>query len=211
MSNPLVIIGAGGFAREVAWLASRTGSYEVVAFVEDSPRDALHGVPVMNFTDAAQRHPGVRTVTAVGSPTVRKLLRERALALGFTEATLIDPDARIGHRVHLGPGAVICAGVVMTVDAQIGAAAQVNLNATVGHDASWGDYVTVSPGVNLSGWVAIDEGGFLGTGAQVIEGRPDAHLTIGAWSTVAAGACVIRDVAPGTLVAGVPAQAKVRS
>ncbi|HEU67991.1 MAG TPA: sugar acetyltransferase, partial [Candidatus Acetothermia bacterium] len=41
----------------------------------------------------------------------------------------------------------------------------------------------------------------VGVGASVIPG-----VRIGAWSVVGAGAAVIRDVAPGSTVAGVPAR-----
>lgn len=209
MTRPLIIVGSAGMARDAAWLADRTGIWELVAFVEDSPRaPLLNDVPVLTFEAAVKRHPQAQVVTAVGSPAVRKMLRERALEMGFAEATLVDPDARIAHRVVLGPGSVVCAGATISVDSQIGAAALVNMNSTVGHDALWDDYVTVSPGVNIAGWVAVGEGAFMGIGSQIIEGKDGAPLVIGAWSTVAGGACVIRAVEARTMVAGVPARPK---
>ena len=209
MKKPLVIVGAGGFAREVAWLAGRTGEWDLLAFVEDSPHCALlNGTPVLTFDNAHSLHPGTNAVIAVGSTSGRKLLRERCLSLGFVDATLIDPSAIIGDRVQIGPGSVICAGVTITVDCHIGAAAHINLHSTLGHNVRFEEYVTVSPGANVSGWVTVKRGAFLGTGCQIIDGKADDRLVVGEWATIAGGACVIRNVEDGALVAGVPAVRK---
>ncbi len=55
----------------------------------------------------------------------------------------------------------------------------------------------------FSGNIRIGDGARLGLNSTVIE-----HLTLGEYCYVAAGAAVIRDVAPGDLVAGVPAVVK---
>ena len=77
-----------------------------------------------------------------------------------------------------------------------------NLDSTVGHDAVIEDYVTVSPGVHVSGNVTLKEGSFIGTGANLIEGK-----TVGAWSVVGAGSAVISDIAPNVTAVGIPAKA----
>jgi sugar O-acyltransferase (sialic acid O-acetyltransferase NeuD family) len=204
--RPLIVFGAGGLAREVAWLASRTEVWEVAAFVEDEPdQPTLFSIPVVPFADAQTRFSEMSFITAVGLTTGRRVVRERALSLGFREATLIDPEARIGSRTEIGSGSIVCAGVTVTVDVVVGEAAIVNLHATIGHDAIVESYVTVSPGANVSGWVTIRNGAYLGTGCQVIDGTSSKRLVVGEWSTVAGGACVTKDVAPFTMVAGVPA------
>lgn len=206
MKKPLLIVGAGGSAREVAWLAARTTRWNVLAFVEDTPHSpALNGIPILNFEDASDRFPETKVVVAVGSTKGRKLLRERCKSLGFRDATLIDPSAIVGDRVDIGPGSVICAGAIVTVDCRIGEAVQINVRSTISHNDDLGDYVTVSPGVNIAGWVTVKPGAFLGVGSRIIDGKPDNRLVIGEWATVAGGACVIRNVEDGAMVAGVPA------
>ena len=77
----------------------------------------------------------------------------------------------------------------------------VNTRASVDHGCQIGAFAHVAPGVALAGDVNVGEGAFIGIGAAVVPGR-----SIGAWATVGAGASVVRDVAAGTTVVGVPAR-----
>jgi acetyltransferase-like isoleucine patch superfamily enzyme len=114
----------------------------------------------------------------------------------------------MSRSVEVGPGSIVCSGSVLTTNVRVGAHVIVNLGCTVGHDAVLADFVTLAPGVHVSGNVAIGAGCSVGTGAVFINGQPGAALTIGGDSVIAAGACVTRDVEPGSLMAGVPATRK---
>ena len=76
-----------------------------------------------------------------------------------------------------------------------------NLDCTVGHDAVVEDFVTSRPASTSPGNVAIGVGCDLGTGATLIQG-----VTIGHWTTVGAGAVVVRDLPANVTAVGVPAQ-----
>ena len=78
----------------------------------------------------------------------------------------------------------------------------------VGHNVIIEEFSTLSPGVCVSGHVHIGRNVFVGTGATIINGTEDAPLIIGDGPIIAAGACVIRSVEPGALMAGVPAVRK---
>jgi acetyltransferase-like isoleucine patch superfamily enzyme len=43
-------------------------------------------------------------------------------------------------------------------------------------------------------------------GVTVNQGRDDTPRKIGAWATIGSGAVVLRDVPPGTIQVGIPAQ-----
>lgn len=81
-----------------------------------------------------------------------------------------------------------------------------NYSATISHDCTMGDWVTVSPGVNVAGYVRMGDGVFAGLGAQILPGRPDLPLVIGEGCTIAAGATVTRPLGPNLTVAGTPAR-----
>ncbi len=73
--NRIAIYGAGGFAREVAWLAESCGQ-RVLCFVDDNP--AHHGrrindIPVMSLEEAAGRFTGSGMVSAIGDKLGRKV------------------------------------------------------------------------------------------------------------------------------------------
>ena len=79
-----------------------------------------------------------------------------------------------------------------------------NVNAVVSHDCVIGDYVTLSPGVHLTGSVVVDDDVFFGTGAIVTPGR-----RIGRGAVVGAGSVVLDDVEAGARVSGAPARPMV--
>lgn len=206
-----LIFGAGGFGREVAWLISELhGTAARIAFVVDESERTLSSVssyPVMASGLIDYRTAPPITV-AVGAPRARFEIVERLSLRGARFGTLIDRSARCSSKVRIGAGTVFCAGSIATVDVNIGAHVHVNLNSTIGHDVEIDDYVTLSPGVHVSGNVIIRRFAFIGTGATIINGKPGAPITIGEGAIVAAGACVTRDVPAGAMVAGVPAVQK---
>ena len=98
-----------------------------------------------------------------------------------------------------GKGNIICAGNILTVDIQIGDFNIINLDCTIGHDAILISYVTVYPGVHISGMVTIGAESEIGTGTQIIQGtRITDQVIIGAGSTI------IRDIEEAGTYVGSP-------
>lgn len=201
------LFGAGGHGRELAWLARECFPDAFITHVVDHERylrEPLNGVPVQLITEVPS-DPGARFVAAVGDSAVRHLAAEALAARGLSAVSLIHPRAEYSPTVRIALGAVVAAGSVLTDNVGLGQHTHVNIGCTLSHDVTVGDFVTLSPGVHVAGNVNIEHDAFLGIGASVINGSSDSPLTIGAGAIVAAGACVTRDVAPGTVVAGVPA------
>ncbi len=109
--------------------------------------------------------------------------------------------AWVGNRIELGEGTIICAGDRLATELSVGDHVQLNLDCTVSHDSFLRDFVTVAPGVNISGAVTVGEGCDLGTGAAIIQG-----VSIGHWSVVGAGAVVVRDLPANVTAVGAPAK-----
>ncbi|MBP1718669.1 MAG: sugar O-acyltransferase, sialic acid O-acetyltransferase NeuD family, partial [Deltaproteobacteria bacterium] len=106
----------------------------------------------------------------------------------------------------IGDGTVICAGNILTTNITLGKQVQINLDCTIGHDVVMEDYVTLAPGVHVSGWVHLGNRVYVGTGAVIINGTEEAPIRIGDDAIIGAGACVIESVAKGLTVTGVPAK-----
>lgn len=208
MSKKVVIIGAGGFAREVqdVFEASRASGedVEVLGFIVE-PRFGVAGtlvsdLPILGGFDWLRAHAAeVAAICAVGAPEVRRRLVASARAVGARFCSVIHPAAVLTRRVHLGQGVVITAGCILTNNIRLGDHVHLNLDCTVGHDSIIEDFATISPGVHVSGNVTLAEGCSIGTGANIIEKR-----RVGEWSVVGAGTTVIGDVPPNTTVVGVP-------
>lgn len=212
MSNEICIAGAGGMGRELAWLAQqvhvRQGGPRPVAFVEQPGMTGpINGLPCLTAAEAAERFPGAAVAVGIGDPRQRERILGEVAAAGLDwRIRLIHPDIELSPWVEVGEGTVICAGSVLTTNIRLGACVQINLACTITHDVVMEDYVTLAPGVHVSGRVHIGRGAFLGTGSVVINGVEGRPLSIGAGAVVGAGACVTRDVPPGVTVVGVPAR-----
>lgn len=210
---PIAIYGAGGFAREVAWLIETINQteerYQLVGFVDDNPKlrgQFINDIPVLNLEDLLMRYPESRVVGGIGNPQTRQMLMEKVGQTGLTFETLIHPRTERSRWIEYGEGIVICAGNILTTNIKLGDHVQINLDCTIGHDVIMGDYTTLAPGVHVSGWVHFGKRAYVGTGAVIINGTSDAPLVIGDDVVIGAGACVTKSVEAGLTVVGVPAR-----
>lgn len=212
MTQDLVIIGCGGFGREVADVVDAINQAEtawnVLGFLDDNPspvdieRVEQRGLEVLgNVSSAAELLLGWHYSIGIGNGAVRETLSTMLDGLGGTPATLVHPTVTIGANSSLEPGAVACSGVAITNNVVIGRHVHINLNSTVGHDTTIRDFVTINPLVAVSGNCVLKHGATLGTHSAVLPG-----LTIGTRATVGASACVTKNVPDGVTVKGVPAR-----
>lgn len=203
----LLIVGAGGAGREVAWLAREVlGSDVALAFAVERPWFAepiVDGVPVVVLDDAPSD--ATHYVVALGDIAARRRLAAACDARGLAPATLVHPGVLRSSRVGVGAGSIVCAGTILTTNVRLGRHAYVNIGCTLSHDVVLGDFATLSPGVHLSGHVHVEDDVLIGTGANVINGTAERPIVIGRGAVVGVGACVVRPVPAGTTAKGNPA------
>lgn len=197
----LCIFGAGGFAKEVFWLA-RQCRRQPVAFIDVHPGDPYCGVKIEgeDYFDP-KKH---TAVVAVGSPKIRKKIVDQIIAKhGDVEfETLIHPTANLmSPTIVIGEGSVICANCILTCDIELGACSQLNLSTTIGHDTVAGPYFTTAPGVHVSGKVKVGERVYFGTNASTVE-----DISICDDVIIGAAACVSKDIVESGVYVGVPAK-----
>jgi sugar O-acyltransferase (sialic acid O-acetyltransferase NeuD family) len=208
---PLVIVGAGGFGRELADLIcdinAASPAFDVLGFVDDGTvrLDLLErlGVPLLGPVSTLAET-GARHVIAIAAPGARRRIDLLARAAGSPAVILRHPAATISRDAEIAEGTVIAAGARITTHVVIGRHVHVNMNCTIGHDAVLKDFVTLFAGVHLGGGVVVEEGATLGTGAVILPG-----VRVGQGAVVGAGATVVRDVEPNTTVVTAPARPTV--
>ncbi|WP_279120016.1 acetyltransferase [Fusobacterium varium] len=203
----VVIIGAGGFAREVAWLIEeinkKNEQWNILGFIDDNSENvgkSLNGYKIIGNTDYLnEMNKNIYAVIAIGNGKTRKKIVEKLKKRKF--GILIHPNVSISNSISIGEGSIICSGNILTVNISIGKHVIINLDCTIGHDAVIKNFSTFLPGTNLSGETIVEECSTLGTGSTVIQG-----IKIGKNVMVGAGAVVIRDIIDDSTAVGNPAR-----
>jgi sugar O-acyltransferase (sialic acid O-acetyltransferase NeuD family) len=212
--TPLVLIGAGGFARETVEVvrainaASPDGPvWDLLGYVDDDPElkgQRFVDTPVLGGSSELAHLGDAQLVVCPGAPEAFATKKKIVDRLGLPReryATLVHPSSIVPASCSLGEGTVLLAQCVCTVDVRIGAHVGVMPQAVFTHDDVLDDYVIITAGVRLAGTVRVREGAYIGSGAVVRERR-----TIGRGALVGMGAVVTADVPDGEVWVGNPAR-----
>jgi len=207
--NKLRIFGSSGLAREVADLAYRLGYREVFFVNLSAGTEAISGLPIIAERDLALEDKDCDYIIAIGDGTIREKISKRFPLLHYVN--LVDPAATYSSAMKSSllqtKGNILFAGARFTVNTQIGSFNLFNLNCTIAHDCIVEDFVTVSPGANVSGNVILQQGSYIGAGATILPGKfLEDKLIIGQYSIVGAGAVVTKNVGSYKIVKGIPAK-----
>ena len=205
----IIILGAGGLAREVAFVIEDINrvspTWRILGFVEaDEERvGAQVGKYSVICTEDKLLEMNVAAAIGVGNPTIIQKIAERFKdCSNISFPNLVHPNTIWDReRIAVGRGNIICAGNIFTTDIRIDSFNYFNLNCTYGHDIEIGNYCVFNPGINLSGGARIGDGCLIGTGATILQ-----YLSIRDGATVGAGAVVTKDVEAGSTVVGIPAR-----
>lgn len=202
----LIIIGAGGLGKEVAWIVERINKvnekWNLLGFIDDNINiqgTIINGYKVIGTTNDISRYKNSYFVCAIANPKIRKQIIECHNDLNY--ATIIDPSMQVSNYIDVGVGTIISLNCTLTVNIKIGNHVIINYDCTIGHDSFIGDFVTVYPSVNLSGSTCVFDCCEIGTGSQIIQGKKIEKNTI-----IGAGSVVISDIPENCTAVGVPAK-----
>jgi len=215
-SKRIAVVGAGGFARELAWLISdiahdqslqeRPETMEVAGFlVSDPTKVNVRDSDILGDFSWLEKNHVYGLAMGIGSPEVRLRLSQE-LKRRFPRIpwpVLVHPSVKYHESCQFQEGVTICAGTIATVNVTIGEFALVNLSCTIGHEATIGAGSVVNPITAISGGVTIGKGVLVGTHVAILQ-----YISIGDHAVIGSGAMVNKDVAPNTTVMGVPAKPK---
>lgn len=205
----IVIFGAGGFGREVQWLIERLNErsleWNILGYIDDRVEigTEVDGYSVLGGIEwLLECEISLAVACAVGNSEIRKgIIDKISENENVFFPNLIDPSVLMSVRVNMGVGNLICAGTILTVDIEFGDFNIINLDCTIGHDASLASFVVIYPSVNISGNVEIGEGCEIGTGTQILQGKVVADGVI-----IGAGSVVTKDIMESGTYVGVPAR-----
>lgn len=210
MNTRVVGLGAGGHAKVVIEILRMSEGVELVGLLDaaaDAQQKTVSGIPVLGadamlpqLFEGGVRHFFVG-VAGARNTGPRRRVYEFATGLGMQAVHAIHPRAMVSDSARYGSGVTIMAGAIINADALLGDDVIVNSGAIVEHDCRIGDHVHIATGGRLTGGVQVGAGAHIGAGAIVRQ-----LIKIGEGAVIAAGAVVVSEVAPHTVVAGVPAR-----
>jgi UDP-perosamine 4-acetyltransferase len=196
-----------GHAKVLADLLADIPGFTAIGLVDDFPENRerrLRGLAILGGGDALSelRARGVDGVMlGFGEASGRLEAIERVRAAGLELPLLVHGSAVVSASAVVGAGCQILAGAHVGADARLADGVLINTHVVVEHDARLGAGSVVAPGVVLAGRASVGAAASIGAGATIL---PD--VVIGEYAVVAAGAVVTRDVAPNSVVVGVPAR-----
>lgn len=196
----VIIIGGGGFAKQVIDVFELTG-VTVLGFLDDDQKKThLLSYPRLGGLD--HRHPQAYYFCGIGNLEVReRIFREfPGPWLNCIHPTaIISKHSTMGLGNYLGPGACLMPG------GAIGNNNILDPHAVISHDSYIADHNHLAAQSCLLGGVQIGSGNLIGTGAVVLP-----KLTLGEKNTIGAGAVVTKSIEDRETLVGVPAKALIK-
>jgi sugar O-acyltransferase (sialic acid O-acetyltransferase NeuD family) len=203
----LVIIGAGGFAREMYDLAKickgNDPNFEVRGFLSDGPSniEEMGYPPVLGKVGEYNVQEDDVFFCAIGNLKDRLKTVNIILDKGGNFINLIHPTAVISPSVRLGIGIGIKAFCVLASDVSVEDFTFLQSSVIMGHDVKIGKFCQINSFSFFAGYCNVGDGVAINAGAKLIQ-----NSVVEDNATVGMGGVILRKVKKGTTVFGNPAK-----
>jgi acetyltransferase-like isoleucine patch superfamily enzyme len=212
MTKPFLLVGASGYAKEVAQIARRIdpngARWDRIRYVAVSSAEIGTELPFgrVEYCDEDILAGALiaDVVLAVGEPHLRVRIAERYTKVPtFSFPNLIDPAVDYDPaQITMGIGNVIHRGVTMTVNAVMGDFNFFNKNSILSHDTTVGSFNTISPSATILSNTRLGDECSIGANACILP-----KVRVADRTTLGASSLLRRDVLePGQTFIGVPAK-----
>lgn len=201
----ILIIGAGGFGKEVVDLIRDIGGYDIIGFLDDNRDEKasiINHIPVIGTLDDLDQYRNVENVAiAIANPKVKKRIYEYSRNIGFQYPNLIHPTVIMGSDVKMGRGNIVCANSLISTEVLLLDFITINPQCGIGHESKLYSFTTLYWSVNIGGNTSIQGGCELGSKSCVLQGlRISEDVILGACSVA------VRDILDKGTYVGVPAR-----
>lgn len=207
MSREIIIIGTGAqakYAMEIFHLRGMPVA-GMIALPNEAHRKTIDGAEVIGtlgqFQDIFHKHNEPRLLLASSSNIVKEDLEKRLSSLKPSYANALHPTAVIARTAVLGCGVIMNANAVVQPFARVGNHVMIHAGVVIEHDCVIEDFVNLAPHVTVAGHVKIGKCSTLYTAAVIVP-----TIEVGQYSTIGAGAVVLKNVGNHSTAVGVPAR-----
>lgn len=203
----LIIIGAGGLAREVYDLANfvhgQNPDFTVKGFLSDGPSniEEMGYPPVLDKVASYDIEEGDVFICAIGNVNDRKKTVDIIKEKGGQFINLIHPTCIISPSVQLGEGIAMKAFCVLASDVFVDSYTFFQSSVIMGHDVRIGKFCQLNSFSFFAGYVQVADRCTINAGAKIIQ-----NVRVEEEAIVGMGSVVLRKVAAGTTVFGAPAK-----
>ncbi len=208
----LILIGAGGCMRELAWQIQTQETDEewnVVGYVDkEESYEIVVGeqyIPYLGSDEylLSSKEP-VNVAICIGDPALReKIARKLKRNPYINFPNILLSGISMCSDLKLGEGCIISRGCSVSTNVTLGDFVFLNMEAMVCHDGRIGSFTTLSPRATMAGNVSVGESCYLGMGCTIRQGTQ-----IGKNVMVGMGSVVINNVEENETIVGVPARPK---
>ena len=203
----IVIVGAGGFAREIRcmlpeFLAGQ--DYQFKGFLgkdQGVPSDHDIGQWLLGDPEVYQPQESDRFILAIGNMDARRRTVEAIGDKNGQFLTIVHPQAYVAPSATLEMGVVIYPFAAVSNNAHLHRCVKLNYYASVGHDTRLGEYCLLAPYATVNGFAELEDDVYMSTHATV---APQVH--VGTHSKISANSAVMKDLPANSFAFGVPAQ-----
>ena len=194
MSERIVVIGGGGFAKEVISIAE-INQLNIVGII--AKETSINRYPLLSTTEndlINLKNQFDCVFLGIGVGSARDITKRRSIISYCNEnnikfGKIISPNAIIYSDVKIELGTFIGANVVIGNGAEIGKNVILNTSSLIGHDTKIDENSCIAPNCFLGGNVEIEQDVLIGAGSMIMQGKK-----IGQGSTVGMGSSVLKDV-----------------
>jgi sugar O-acyltransferase (sialic acid O-acetyltransferase NeuD family) len=189
MLQKVGLIGKGGFVKEIFYSINKKTIFEPY---------------ILNDIDGSlekfiQKKYDTKYLLCIGNPNDRENIYNDFKKYNIEIKDYLEHyisnnvDLLDNKSINIDKGSIICSGSILTCNINIGKMSHINLNCTIGHDVKIGNFVTCSPGVNISGNCIIGNNVLIGSNSVIKE-----HVNIGNNIIIGMGSVVTKNlVEPG--------------
>jgi sugar O-acyltransferase (sialic acid O-acetyltransferase NeuD family) len=206
-SSEIVIIGAGGLAREiVSWhnTSKEKLKTKIVGFLDDN----LHALDnystdlkILGEVDLDKIENNQSIIFAISDVETKKNLIVKSIEYNVQITNYIHESCFIGERTKFGKGLVMLPYAIVSCDITIGDLVFINSGSQIGHDVVIGDFVSIMANVDIGGGAIIGNNVFIGSNAVILPG-----VNIADNSRIGAGSVVIKTIKSEGTYFGNPAK-----